>query len=113
MTNYIVSLSGRVNFSPATETEEILQNVRTILATRVGTVPLDRDFGVSWEHVDKPIAIARAMMMEEVIEAVQEYEPRATIRSISFDETEGDAMEGITRPRVVVSIGDDDEEDEL
>lgn len=110
MTDYIVPLTGGVNFAPKDEVSEILQNVRTIINTRIGTVPLDRDFGVSWDHVDKPIAVARAAMIEEVIEAVHEYEPRATIRSVNFEETEEDAMEGVTRPRVVVSIGGSEED---
>lgn len=35
-----------IDFAPESETEEILQNLRTILATAMGSVPLDRAFGV-------------------------------------------------------------------
>lgn len=43
----VTAVSGRgVDFAPATETEEILQNLRTILVTAMGSVPLDRAFGV-------------------------------------------------------------------
>lgn len=34
--NFVVSLDSDVNFAPETEVVEILQNVRTILATRKG-----------------------------------------------------------------------------
>ena len=49
--NFVVSLDSDVNFAPETEVVEILQNVRTILATRKGSVPLDRDLdcpGSTW-----------------------------------------------------------------
>lgn len=109
--NYVVMLSNTVNFAPQTEVEEILQNVRTIIATRVGTVPLDRGFGIPYDAVDAPIAVARAIMQTAIIDAIQAYEPRATVKSVSFDESEADAADGIMRPRVVISIGDEGEEE--
>ena len=35
-----------IAFAPRTPMEEIMQNVRTILTTRRGSIPLDRDFGM-------------------------------------------------------------------
>lgn len=109
MERVAVTALSEVNFAPKTETEEVVQNVRTILATRVGTVPLDRDFGVSWEHLDKPLPVARALMQSEVIEAIARYEPRASIEAVEFDETESDTMEGISRPRVILNLGENNE----
>ena len=37
--NFVVSLNSDVDFAPGTEVVEILQNVRTILATHKGSVP--------------------------------------------------------------------------
>lgn len=110
--DYEITLTKYVNFAPRTEVEEILQNCRTIISTLVGTVPLNRGFGVTWDHLDKPLPIARARMREAVIDAIHEHEPRAVVRSVRFDENIDDVMEGIIRPRVVVTIGED-EEDEL
>ena len=107
MSRHIVDLSTAVNFAPETEAEEILQNVRTILTTRIGTVPLHRDFGVSWDHLDKPYPVAKSMMMVEVIEAIQEFEPRAKVESVEFDETTESAMEGLLKPRVIVVIDEE------
>lgn len=106
---YQVMLDGSVDFAPQSEVAEILQNVRTILNTRIGTVPLARDFGVSWEHVDKPYPIAKAMMAASVVDAIEEFEPRARVESVEFEETEASAMDGILVPRVVISIGDEEE----
>ena len=58
---YRLTLDKNVDFSPAAEVEEIFQNVRTILTTPKGTVPLLRDFGFSFEHLDKPIHLAQSL----------------------------------------------------
>lgn len=107
-----ISMNGEIDFVPANEVAEILQNVRTILTTCVGTVPLHRDFGISWEHVDKPLPVAQSLMQAAVIDAIEEFEPRARVESVNFEENTDDAMDGILRPIVIVSIGTDDEQEE-
>lgn len=109
--NYVVSLSNAVNFAPQNEVEEILQNVRTILTTRLGSVPLHRDFGTSWEHIDKPITVAQMLIQAEIIDAIEEFEPRAKVVSVEFENDTADFMEGILKPRVIISIGEDEEEE--
>lgn len=109
---FTVTLDGAVDFAPQTEIEEILQNVRTILCTRIGTVPLDRDFGITWDHIDKPYPVAKSLMVAESIDAVEKYEPRVRVESIEFDETTEMIMEGISKPRVIVSIGEEEGEEE-
>lgn len=101
---YSVKLDQAVNFAPASVAEEVLQNVRTILLTRIGTVPLHRDFGVSWEHLDKPYPVARALMQATVTEAVESYEPRAQVESVTFADGFEDVMEGLMHPQVTISI---------
>ena len=101
---YVVNFTSGVNFAPETTAEEILQNIRTILVTRVGTVPLDRDFGLSWEHLDKPYPVARSLMTAAVVEAIEKYESRVTVDSVEFDGDSADAMQGLLRPRVTISI---------
>ena len=108
MTQYTVTLSSQVDFAPSDDVREILQNVRTILSTRKGSVPLDRDFGLTWEHIDKPMPVAEMLMRSEVIDAVEKYEPRATVVSVDFDQTPTDEMDGILKPRVVVQIGEEE-----
>lgn len=104
--NYVVSLGSEVNFDPETEVVEILQNVRTIIGTRKGTVPLDRDFGISWDYVDQPIAVAQMLMRSEIVDAVETYEPRAKVESVIFNGSQEDSLDGVLKPVVTVSIGD-------
>ena len=104
MSEYLVNLKQEIDFAPSSEIAEILQNVRTILTTRLGSVPLERDFGLSWEHIDQPINVARALMKAEIIEAVERFEPRAIVEAVTFDEGVEDGLDGLTRPKVTISI---------
>lgn len=107
---YEVTLLKEIDFSPASEVAEILQNVRTILSTMIGSVPLHRDFGFTWNHIDKPLPVSKVLHQAAIIEAIQEFEPRARVEKVTFDDNEIDAMEGKLSPRVIVSIGEDVEE---
>ena len=52
--------------------------------------------------------VAKMLMRSEVIDAIEEYEPRATVVSVDFDEDTASAMDGILKPRVVVQIGEEE-----
>lgn len=90
-----------INFVPASEYEEILQNVRTIINTLKKTVPMDREFGINGEIIDMPIAAAQAKITGEIVAAVSKYEPRAKVVSVSY---EGKETDGQLLPTVRVRI---------
>lgn len=94
---FAMSTPTAVNFAPATTIEEILQNVRTILATPVYSVPLDRAFGVNAELLDLPMPVSRAKLAAEIVQAVQKFEPRAEVTKVLFA---GDAAVGQLLPTV-------------
>ena len=103
---YSVSLLETVDFAPASEAAEVLQNVQTILSTRRGTVPLDRDFGLSWSYIDRPLPVARMMLKAEIIQALQVYEPRAQVTAVDFQDSTTDAMDGILKPIVRLKLAE-------
>jgi hypothetical protein len=90
-----------INFVPASEYEEILQNVRTIINTLKKTVPMDREFGINGEVIDLPIAAAQAKITGEIVAAVSKYEPRAKVVSVAY---EGKEMDGTLQPTVRIKI---------
>ena len=92
-----MSSATPINFSPATELEEILQNVRLILSTSKYSVPLDRGFGLNATMLDAPMPMAEAKLSAEIVQAVQEFEPRVQIVSVKFA---GDGMDGVLKPIV-------------
>lgn len=68
---------------PSNEAEEIMQNVTTIVTTVRGTVPLDREFGISADILDAPMN-RQQRLIAEVAEAIEKFEPRARLRRIEF-----------------------------
>ena len=95
---------SEVNLMPTTELEEILQNVKTILSTVKGTVPLDRSFGIDKKIVDLPVSVAKAKISAAIVKAINELEPRVKVRKIYYDSTDRELLDGIIKPRVDVEI---------
>ena len=62
----------------------VLHNVALILATPKGTIPMYRDFGLDRGFLDMPIPEAEVRMIAPIREAVQEWEPRATVKDVFF-----------------------------
>lgn len=90
-----------INFDPRPEVEEVLQNVRTILATQAGTVPLDRDLGISWSFLDARMNQGRARINAEVTRKIQRYEPRARVVRVTYSDPTTD---GTVKPTVHIEV---------
>lgn len=91
----------QIEIFPDNEQLEVIQNVKTILTTIQGTVPLDRDFGIDSEVIDKPVNVIRPLIVKEVKEKLAKYEPRAKFISMLWD---GAGSEGRIVPTVRVAI---------
>jgi phage baseplate assembly protein W len=104
MSEYAVSTEeGELTFAPATTVQEVIQNVRMIITTPKGTVPLDREFGIDATVIDKPLAIAQAILARDIVNAVKKYEPRAKVNKVEFSDGSG-AIDGVLKPIVRVEI---------
>ena len=102
MTEYDIDIvnDNAIDFMPESETREVLQNVITICTTLKGSVPMDRDLGLSPKVIDEPVNVAKARISSEIIEAIRKYEPRARVTEVSFT----GSMDGKITPRVKVRI---------
>jgi phage baseplate assembly protein W len=85
----------------AVGTKEVLHNIVAILTTEIGTVPLDRNFGLDDSIIDLPINLAIPFLRQEIFLKIRHYEPRAQIRSIQFV---GDPVQGNLKPILSVSV---------
>lgn len=86
MAKYIISSdSEALDLNQSDPNKSVLQNISMLLKTKRGTVPLDRDFGLEMEFMDMPIDAAETIAYAEITEAVEEYEPRATISDITME----------------------------
>lgn len=82
----------------------VLQNVAIILSTVQGDVPLGRDIGLKGNFIDKPIPVAKPLMLSEIQEAILTQEPRATLKDVTF--TEDESTPGRLIPTVYVEVND-------
>ena len=94
---------GKLNLAPETLEEEVLQNVAIIVSTPKFSVPLDRGLGLAQRFIDKPIQVAQSILISEVLDAVEEYEPRA---EVTFEAGE---TPGLLVPVLEVNIVDNEE----
>lgn len=86
----------------ATGIAQLEQEIRTVLATRKGSVPLDRDFGLSWDFIDLPLTEAMQHMVAEIGQQLEKYVPRIRVQDIAFIST--DPLTGLLQPTVTVEI---------
>ena len=93
---------GNIRLNEPETVNAVLQNIALILATPKGSVPFYRDFGISNEFLDKPMPVAKVMMIGEVREAIEAWEPRAEVTNIRF--TENALEPGRLVPTVEVEI---------
>lgn len=83
-----ISALREINMEPQNETEEIMQNVAVILATPKFSVPLDRGLGLQMTFLDKPVPAARPLAIGEIMDAIEEGEPRVRVKEVDFLENE-------------------------
>ena len=88
----------------ATGLKGLAQEIRTVLATRKGSVPLDRDFGLSWDVIDLPLPEVRPLLVAEIGQSLERYVPRIRVRSVTFKTDTDSAVEGRLLPVVTVEI---------
>ena len=74
-----------LKINPETELEEIIQNVKTIISTLKGSVPLMRDFGTNWQVIDTLTPELEMELKEEIFTQVERWEKRAKIKRISLE----------------------------
>lgn len=102
--SYMVSATDlkAIRLNEADTVNSVLQNIAVILSTPKGTVPLYRDFGLDWTFLDKPMPVAKVMLISEVREAIARWEPRAEV--VNVYSSEDPSQPGVLIPTVEVNI---------
>lgn len=67
-----------------TEERDIRRCLTALYSVRVGEQPLDREFGLDWSCLDKPVPIAKNLLALEIIEKTKKYEKRAAVERVEF-----------------------------
>lgn len=90
------------------EAEEIIRNVKNIIATPKGSMPGTRGFGMSQDAVDYPAPIAQNMIAVELSDELEEWEPRVDVAEVNIIVSEdGSAM----YPVITLTEGEETEDE--
>ena len=85
--------------------DEIVQNVITIISTKKGSVPLDRDFGLDYVYLDQAENQVMDRFIPDIFDEVEKQEPRVKVLEVDFIEQENSiTSEGFLYPKVRVEI---------
>lgn len=85
-----------------TGVDEVIQNVKLILNTPKGSVPLDREFGIDWSIVDKPINRIIPQLKAQVIKQIHKYEPRAKVKKVIIENSKFE--DGKLRIKILLEV---------
>lgn len=68
---------------------ELTRTLTTLFATRAGSQPADRDFGIDWGLLDELPEVAESLFALEAIKKAEKYEPRVEISDIVYAHAQG------------------------
>ena len=91
-----------ITLGESNRVQSILQNLSIIFRTRLGSVPMYRQFGIPMNFLDKPVNVALPILIVEAREAIMKFEPRAEFVSATFSHSN----DGTLIPQVEVNILD-------
>ncbi len=86
----------------ATGDDELMQNVRVIVSTFACSVRFDVPFADVGDYIDSPLPLATARRIAGLAEAIEQYEPRLSVKSIRFKDDPEAAAQGIGYPIITV-----------
>ena len=99
----VLNLAGKteVNFKPTTVLEEVQQNILHLFSLKRGEVPYARSKGVDPDIIDQLVDVAKIRFTQNFTKLVKEYEPRAKILKIGWNEAN---IDGELSPKVLLSV---------
>ena len=103
-----LDITGQLNkvVIGATGLPAIIQQVQIVCATQVGTLPLDRAFGVQVDYLDMPLPVAKAKATASVISGIETYVPGVSVLSVSWTRDDDAALDGKLIPVVRIKINE-------
>ncbi len=66
------------------EEERLKQELKMLLSTRAGSVPVARDYGISWQCLDAPPEVAESLFYQELLQKTEKYLPDIRVRGVEF-----------------------------
>lgn len=77
---------------------EIDRQISLLLTTPEGSMPLDREFGINTDWLDKPMETAKILYTTEVIKKIPIFIPSVRVKEVKW----AGSKEGKLIPKVVI-----------
>ncbi len=97
-------ISGLLKLNETDPVAAVLQEVAVLLGTWQGEAPLFREFGLPQRFLDKPLNVARPLLLLEVKEALERFVPQAELLAVDLVVDEAGASRGRVQPVVRIRI---------
>lgn len=82
-------LLSAIDLVPDNIYQEVMQNIALILAAIQKSIPMLRGMGIPGELYGRPVNIAENLLVGEIRDQIETYEPRAIVGEITFERDEG------------------------
>ena len=93
--------SEAIKLNPQNVVEELRQNIRMILLTFAGSCPLARELALDSGLIDKPINIVQNIIYANLKKAIEENEPRVSLKQVSIKND----LENLGKLLITVTVG--------
>ena len=80
------TLLKNIDLAPKNVYQEVLQNVAVIIDTWEKTCPLLRELGLPAQLIGRPLPVVKNIMVGQLYDQIEQYEPRAILGGITFEE---------------------------
>lgn len=92
--------SGLLKLNETDPVAAALQEVAVLLGTRQGEVPLFREFGLPQRFLDRPINVARPVLLLEVKEALERFVPQVELLAVDLTADDGGRVQPVVKIRI-------------
>lgn len=75
-----------IELAPENVHQEVIQNVAVILDMVQKSCPMFRDGGLPGELYGRPLPIVKNILVGNIYDQIEEFEPRAVVEEITFEE---------------------------
>lgn len=79
-----VSSSDALNWNAESYTEKKVNEISSLLKTRLGEIPFMRDKGISDKFIDKPITLIKPALINDITAAINENVEDVTLQSVEI-----------------------------
>lgn len=80
------TLLRNIDLAPQNVHQEVIQNIAVILDLIQKSCPMFRDGGLPGELLGRPMPVVENMLIGNIYDQIEKYEPRAIIEAVTFEQ---------------------------